>query len=132
MATIRRRTVLALTAGVWVMAIGSAATLAYALNRPLQVRTSPAELPLVPTIEWSAAEVAPVTENAQSTPEIAIWIPTITIVSKASRRPSMPKVESESMSSESAQPGSLPDISQMHCAEWRQLDMGSGRVQICE
>ena len=122
---------LALTAGVWVMAIGSAATLAYALNRPLQVPPSPAELSPAPAIE-SPAEVVPVTESAPSTREITLSIPPITIVSKTSRRPNIPKVESESMSSESAQPESLPDISQMHCVEWRELDMGSGRVQICE
>jgi len=24
------------------------------------------------------------------------------------------------------------DISQMHCSDWRELDIGSGHVQVCE
>ena len=29
-------------------------------------------------------------------------------------------------------PHPTPDISKMHCTDWRGLDIGSGRVQVCE
>jgi len=128
MAPLRRRTVLALTAIVWVAAIGSATGLAYALNRPLKVRAIPetqtatAEVASTPALEVPTVNVTPATENTLS-------IPTLTITAKAPQRMVTPRlVAPEPL----AAPEPLPDIAKMKCAEWRELDMGSGRVQICE
>ena len=111
----------ALTLGVWVAALGSAAALTYDLNRPLHEHRATSQL-----VESRLAEMpfdaprqavaAPVSEPA---PALYI-IPTITIVGRTPRR---------------AVPVSDPkpkDISQMRCAEWRELDLGSGHVQVCE
>ena len=51
-------------------------------------------------------------------------IPPITIVGHRLARPVAV--------AEPQKPEELPDISRMHCADWRDLQMGSGRVQTCE
>jgi uncharacterized NAD-dependent epimerase/dehydratase family protein len=47
-------------------------------------------------------------------------IPTVTVVGHAPRRPVVARVPKAS---------EIPDMS---CADWRVLDMGTGRVQVCE
>ena len=133
MATLKRRTVLALTAGVWAMGIVSASALAYALNRPLEVRTVPTELAPARDVEPPASEVVPATQLTPSVPA-TLSIPTITIVSKAPRRHTPANAVSEPMPDMSPEMSteSYPDISKMNCAEWRELDMGHGRVKICD
>jgi hypothetical protein len=113
MTEMKKSTAIAVTVAVWVAAAGSAAALAYDLNRPLS--GGAASQLVVPL----SAERAAVAKPAQE-PERVLYIPTITIVAQAPRRPAV---------SSAPKPR---DLSQMHCANWRELDLGSGHVQVCE
>ena len=112
MTTMKRRAAIAVTAGVWVAAVGSAAALTYDLNRPLHwadttvLRTTPV---------YAARAAEPATEMTS-----VLNIPTITIVGHLPHHPVVPLVPK------------ARDIVDMKCADWRDLDMGSGRVQVCE
>jgi hypothetical protein len=113
MVPMKKRTALAVTLGVWVAALGSAAALTYDLNHAPRIAQHSA--PEVNAITFPAAPIVPTAE-----PQPVLMIPTVTIVARAPRAPATkawkPRV----------------DIETMHCADWRSLDMGSGRVQVCE
>jgi hypothetical protein len=118
MAGVKRRTVLALTVGVWLAAIGSATALTYELNRPLS--------PSATSWTLTSSAVAPSDLRNVTAPEGAqaqsvLYIPVITIVGQTPRREPLVR-----------EPKVARDISKMNCADWRELDMGSGHVQICE
>jgi hypothetical protein len=113
MTEVKRNTAIAVTVAVWVAAVSSAAALAYDLNRPLSGR---AASQLVVPLPAARAAVAKPTQEL----EPVLYIPTITIVAQAPRRPAV---------STAPKPR---DLSQMNCANWRELDLGSGRVQVCE
>ncbi len=104
--TMNKRTVLAATTLVWAAGLGSAAALAHVLAGP----AVPAEVKL---------EVVAPTELVQSASESdVVDSRTLTVVaSRPSPRIAEPKHR---------------DISEMYCQPWRELDMGSGRVQICD
>jgi len=114
MKAMKRGTALAVTLGVWVAALGSAAALTYDLNRVPNVAQSPE--PAVAVI--APRQAAPVKPAAE--PQPVLTIPTVTIVAQAPRMP-VAKVAKPRV-----------DISAMRCSDWRSLDMGSGRVQICQ
>ena len=121
MGSFKGRTVLALTVGVWLAAIGSAAALTYELNRPLSGRLSSAASSTV-----TSSVVAPSNLRRVTAPEVAqaqsvLYIPVITIVGQTPRRAPLLRG-----------PNVARDISKMNCADWRELDMGSGHVQTCE
>jgi len=105
---------MALTLGVWVAALGSAGALIYDLSRPLPSADAtprvaePANLGHDAIVE-QVSELSPV-----------LFIPTITVVGQ---RPLRALVTA----------GKRPaiDISHMRCADWRELDMGSGQVEVC-
>lgn len=108
---------LALALGVWGLGAVSATALAYDLSR------SPT--PRVPAFDVTPVHVdAPEIVRHAGWPTSVLRIPPITIVSHRARPLAIatppPKTEE------------LPDISRMHCADWRDLQMGSGRVQTCE
>jgi hypothetical protein len=111
MVVMKKRTAIAVTMGVWVAALGSAAALTYELNRPLHWAGVMSQLvaPIRNTAYGAVAELQPV-----------IYVPTVTVVGtlKDAARARGPKPTKE--------------ISKMHCADWRELDMGSGRVQVCD
>jgi hypothetical protein len=118
MATMKRRTAIAVTVGVWLAAAGSAAALTYDLNRPLHLAKTTL-LRAAPVSAMHAA--APVSEI-----ESVLVIPTITVVGRAPRnrdrdrdRAVVPEPKAR-------------EFSDMVCSDWRELDMGSGRVQVCE
>jgi hypothetical protein len=113
MATLKRRTALAITAAVWITAIATAAGLAHALNRPID---SPA--PLVQLAPREPIQERLVDDSSSSAP--ILTIPPVTIVAHTHRRAASPA------------PVRPRDIAEMRCAEWRTLDMGSGHVQVCE
>lgn len=121
MLTMKNRTAVAVTLGVWLAAIGSAAALTYDLNRPLL--PEPVTARLVEPLH--AAHSAAITE-ATSPREHLLVVPTITLVAQNVQRTHAPVVN------EAVATPSLRDISQMHCADWRELDMGSGHVQVCD
>lgn len=114
MRTMKRRMAIAVTAGVWIAAVGSAAALTYDLNRPLRWVSGATHV----TAASQVAREAP-TETVSDSPPV-LYIPTITIVAQVPRRPVTASVPA------------APAVSPMRCADWRELDMGSGRVQVCE
>jgi hypothetical protein len=107
-------TAIVVTLGVWIAALGSAAALTYDLNRPLYLRstTPPFEVPSNATTQAAAAE--PI-----STGPPVLYLPPVTIVGRyhpiAARVPRM-----------------FADTAGEQCTDWRELEMGSGRVQLCE
>jgi hypothetical protein len=116
MTNMKSRTAILVTLGVWLAAVGSAAALTYDLNRPL---------PLVDATPRLEAQVDPtpaaLTDSVSEPPSVPVLhVSTLTVVRSA---PS-PAV--------GVRPKSTTEISQMHCADWRELNMGSGRVQVCE
>jgi hypothetical protein len=119
MATPKKR-ILVLTASVWLAASGSAAALTYELNRPLstdgavQVSTAPS----------SAAPLLPIGPEGVGT--ASVYLAPVTGVGRPPQRRA-------AVGSESRETGAAHrDIGAMRCADWRDLDMGSGHVQVCE
>ncbi|HEY6462065.1 MAG TPA: hypothetical protein VIY73_17990 [Polyangiaceae bacterium] len=117
MAGKKTRTAFAVAAGVWFAALGSAAALTYDLNRPLHavVVSSEPSNPPVPALDATSTFVV---EPVPGT----LYVPTVTIVARRQRAPAA-----------AVRRTTAPiDISAMHCEDWRDLDMGSGRVQVCQ
>ncbi|HLK37459.1 MAG TPA: hypothetical protein VKU41_11955 [Polyangiaceae bacterium] len=118
-----RRFAFTFTAVVWACALGSAGALAYVLDRPVQIRETPGHSAVVAP---ARQEIEPV--NTPATEEQRVLeIPTITITTarhpaRVVARPPAPGPNEEQ----------LPDIAKMNCTEWRELQAGSGRVQVCE
>jgi hypothetical protein len=119
MASLNHRAALVATVAVWLTAAGSAGALTYVLNRPLELRPSVSEASAIPSPTRSSAEPAIVGSALES--RAFINIPTITIKAAPPRPVRVAPVPREPR-----------DIAKMNCTDWRQLDMGSGRVQICE
>ncbi len=119
----KKWTVLAVTAGVWLSAIGSAAALTYVLGGSPVPRSAPSPrddttATPAPALDDRRAEVVQPIAPAE------LVVPTVTIVAHLARSapPSAARV---------ATPAPRP-IAEMRCADWRGLDMGSGRVQVCQ
>ncbi len=117
MTNMKRRTALAATASVWLVAAASAGALTYNLNRPLR-----------PVLETS--EVAPPADpdpSVRADPAFELPpVPLLDLSVPAAVRP----IPHRPMAATGARPAT--EISQMHCADWRELNMGSGHVQVCE
>ena len=122
MAPMRKRTAIAVTAAVWLVAFGSAAGLTYDFNRPLP-RTGVTSLQAAPPASDAApvagVEQAPAAESVAELRPI-LHVPTVTIVGHAVPRLAAPHPRQAE-----------GDIGQMRCADWRGLEMGSGAVQVC-
>lgn len=116
MAGMKKRTAIAVTVGVWVASLGSAAALTYDLNRPLYYPVSTISQRTVPALDTRSGTVVEPVQEVQR----VLYVPTVTIVATL-RRPPVARRATQAV-----------DISAMHCSEWRDLDMGSGRVQTCE
>jgi hypothetical protein len=114
MEAMRKRTVVALTAAVWLAAAGSAAALTVELNRPLAVVESTSQPK--PAFSTTQAAEVPIAKAAS-----VLNVPTVTIVGRAVHRPG---------ANRTTKPPT--DISRMRCKDWQPLQAGSGRVQICE
>jgi hypothetical protein len=108
-------TAIVVTLGVWIAALGSAAALTYDLNRPLYVRsnTPPLEVPSNATTQVAAA-AEPI-----SVVQPVLYLPPMTIVGRY--HPAAAPV-----------PKTFADLAGQQCTDWRALEMGSGRVQLCE
>jgi hypothetical protein len=117
---VKRRTLGFVTVRVWLAAIGSAAALSYELKRPpvplVDDELPPISSPAVAAFVVALPRTAPEAEDT-------LLMPEITIAGNLPRRvkPVMP-----------APARAYRDITEMHCDEWRELSMGSGRVQICD
>ncbi len=114
MAAMKKRMAVAGTLGVWIAAIGSAAALTYDLNRPLQLAS------VAPQLESRSDTASAAVAEPPPEPPV-LYIPDVTIFGTVPHR-----------SSVAASPKKATDISQMKCAAWRELDTGSGHVEVCE
>jgi hypothetical protein len=106
---------LALALGVWGLGAASAAALTYDLSRTPTPRTPTADLS---TIHVAAPQAVRHLDRQDS----VLTIAPITIVGRRAARPL------GVASPQKPEPGDAL----MHCADWRDLQMGSGRVQVCE
>jgi hypothetical protein len=110
-----RSTVFAVASGVWFSGAVSAAALGYVMTRPLAPSTS--------TV-WSqmSAGSRPAQEARATEAPYVLEMPVFTIVGRITARVPAAAVESPV----------ARDIAEMRCADWRDLDIGSGRVRVCE
>jgi hypothetical protein len=115
MVPMRKRTAVAVTLGVWIAALGSAAALTYDLNSTPNFASVTAQ----PTTPSATAPVA-VARPASKTQTVLV-VPTITIVGSIHHSVA-----------DTPKPQRPVDIDQMRCADWRELNIGSGHVQVCE
>ena len=108
-------TAIFVTFGVWIAALGSAAALTYELNRPLHlaVAASPMKIPS----NQMRAFLAEPTSDMQS----VLYLSPFIIVAGPFHRPAPARMPRRP---------EVPDG--MQCEDWRELDMGSGRVQFCQ
>src|SRR5579863_4330726 len=117
MATPRNR-IVAVTVGVWLAASGSAAALTYELGRAPVGQSAPALSARAP-----APVESPALEKAEATESRLLYLPPARIVAPRPRTNAVARA---------APPAVARDISGMICADWRDLDMGSGHVQVCQ
>lgn len=119
MGAMNKRTAIAVTVGLWIAALVSATALAYELNRTPHLAG-----PHMANVTSQFATPAPAARTvlAPTAPESqsVLYIPTVTIVGLFRR-----SVDSE-------KPTPRADISEMQCTDWRGLDIGSGKVQVCK
>lgn len=99
----------------WMAGLGTAAALAYEL-RPIQSPGATSHL----SASVGATRTAPAVPAREEPP--VLYVPTVTIVGLVPHRHARP----------TAPATAAPEIERMQCAPWRDLDMGSGRVQVCE
>jgi hypothetical protein len=103
---------------VWLSAAASAAALTYELNCPLVPSAASATM-IRPPSPFTAATSGLLESAAPNVLEI----PAITIVGRFSKR---------AVPARAAAPELPRAMATMNCTGWRDLDMGSGRVQVCE
>jgi hypothetical protein len=102
------------TVGVWMTALGSAAALAFVLNRPLEPRTAVEPLTAHASVgHLLGAEAPPV---LLADPPLRPVPTAVHVVQVVRPKPAATHV----------------DIEQMRCDGWRDLTMGSGRVRVCQ
>ncbi len=112
----KRSTVAAAALGVWLAGAVSAAALAHVLRAPTPLTT-----PIDSRASTVAEAIAGQEVLASEAPQI-LRIPVVTIVGRIAQRAAKP-VDAAPV---------VRDITEMRCQGWRDLDMGSGRVQVCE
>lgn len=117
MLAMNKKTATVVTLGVWIAALASAAALAYVVNRPPRWADTTGHV-ATPAAPAPAAEAR--AEPMSEWPSV-LYVPTITIVGHVHR----------TMASTPARPPAT-DIANMSCTDWRGLDIGSGRVQVCQ
>jgi hypothetical protein len=117
----KKWTVLAVTAGTWLSAIGSAAALTYVLGGSPVLRAERDDTVATPSLDDRRAEVV------QPIGPTEMVVPTVTIVGHMVRSAPPPGARLAAPAPEAVHP-----IADMKCADWRGLDMGSGRVQVCQ
>ena len=108
---------MAVTIGVWLVAAGSAAALAYELNRPL-TESKPEAL----ADPGSSVARPSRADDAAMGPTDEGYSPSDSLATNAHRR---------ARGSRPA-PRTARDLSAMNCGPWRDLDIGSGQVQTCQ
>ena len=123
MTSVKTRTAIAVTVGLWLAAAGTAAAFTYHLNRGLDSQPPGQEV-----ARSSGSVVARLSGGpapASLTAQRVLCIPTIEIVAPWPHRPA--RISTPAPSTPVAR-----DIAEMGCSPSRELDIGSGRVQFCE
>ena len=113
MANPRKIAIAVVSAAIWTSAVGSAGAVAYVLNRPLEPRLqSPPEM--------AQTSVGHLLGGAVADEAIveALAAP-VTPVHRV-------------LFSKPPAAATVVDIEQMRCDDWRELQAGSGNVQVCE
>jgi len=109
----KRSIAAAVACSVWLTGIASAAALTQVLEVPVAPSTVLARIPEYGSMRRLAAPEGAVHSVLQ--------VPVVTIVARSARIAAVaPAVAAPR------------DIAEMSCAGWRDLDIGSGRVQICQ
>ena len=98
------------TLGVWIAALGSAAALTYDLNRALHLRGTPPSSGVLSNRMQSAERISETR---------VLYVPQVTVVGRY--RPDAARL-----------PETFGDLSGQQCAYWREIEMGWGRIQVCE
>jgi hypothetical protein len=114
----KRYALAAMALGVWLTGAASAAALTYELHRPLTPPKGTTDL----VMSRGAAA-----EELRAEAPVPLEVPTTIIVGR--------RVAAGGHTAPLLVPATPPepkDIDEMSCAEWRELDMGSGHVRICE
>jgi hypothetical protein len=115
MASLKKRTAIAVTASLWLAAAGSAAAFTYQLNRRLDPQPHGVET------AGSLGGRAPASLAAQR----MLYVPTLVIIAPWPHR--LASVNMRAPSTPVAR-----EISEMGCRRSRELDIGSGLVQFCD
>jgi hypothetical protein len=117
MSTMKKHTAIGVTVSVLVATLGSAAAVAYDLSRTPRLPSATSELaaPFKPAPAGFAQPVSGL--------QPVLYIPTLTIVGRFHPPPVVRAARALKAAA---------DTAQMQCTSWRELDMGSGRVQVCE
>jgi hypothetical protein len=114
MARMKKRLTIAVTVAVWLAAFGSWAALSHRWNRASHL-TSIVE-PTAPPLSAAPASFSEPVSELQS----VLYVPAVTIRGRP---------DGTSTRSSSKRAVGMPE---MNCADWRGLDMGSGRVRVCD
>jgi hypothetical protein len=112
----KRVFVTAIVCGVWLSGVTSAAALTYVLDRPL----TPSPASMAAYQPRHAAELTDRSTAADEDPSVVVRADR-----PAAQRAPTPRVHA-------VQPEAPRDIQEMLCAPPRDLEMGSGRVTVCE
>jgi hypothetical protein len=117
MKTTKRGIAIAMTLAVWTAALSAAAALSYDLNRPLLPRSAaaPTERVAPPALEQPA--------------QVEITAPSVVTAPPLDRATAEPR---HRVAAPPPKVTKAKDLSAMHCADWRGLDMGRGHVQVCD
>ncbi len=114
MASLKKRTAIAVTVGLWLAAAGSAAALSYHLNRGLGARAP----------EFEVARPSGALAPAPLAEQRVLYVLPILIGAPWPHRPA--SVTTPAPSTPVARDGP-----EMECTHSRELDIGSGRVEAC-
>ena len=113
-----RNLIVAVTVSVWLAAAGSAAALTYELGRPLVGRSAP-----VVSVSPSTSAEAPALDKVEPLEASLVYLPSVQLLAPRPHLAFVARAEKKV---------APRDISVMNCADWRDLDMGSGHVQVCQ
>jgi hypothetical protein len=158
MAAMKKRTAAAVTVGVWIAALGSAAALTYSANRPGYLAGGGSQSD-APSDTAGAAPVEAVPE-----PEPVVYMPDVAIAGKAPPRSraltrgpkqsvdvsdmqcarlrahrvpnlGLASLPSQCLAGRVLDDGAMPirmrSPGPRECADWRDIDVGFGNVQMC-
>ncbi|HEY2201144.1 MAG TPA: hypothetical protein VGH56_04605, partial [Solirubrobacteraceae bacterium] len=117
MTPMKKRTMIAITLGAWLAALGSASALTYELSRPLHFAPATSVVPVPPHATLAGVRAPAAAQLPALAP--VLYMPPVTIIA--------PRLPAAAMKAPVVR-----ETPPMLCSDWRVLDMGSGRVRTCE